>query len=668
MKKGVRIEFDRKWLFEHRHDETPPYAYLLNGLKKAFGEGVFLKKVALNVFLVVSDKENEAGKMMECVSGILKDTYQLDPAKSRVVSVSLEELSEDEKEESSAESRADAPEEPETAEDKQETLKDCLDRIDQLAAADEFKSMAHEIATVASRITEKEKEAFFFRNYLFAIDDGCGLTTYLEFLKELLNLTGLIKSDESVVREIRLEPPKEERNMLPDMDELFPDGPFKKKVAVLCLDISEWMNKLGTRRFKTFLSEVNENAKNALVVFRVPFIDKEVLERIRNHLSDLVIVQVVSFPPFSNQDLEDCARRELKKFEYEIEDDALPLFTARMTEERSDGHFYGLRTMQKVVRELVYNKCLSNAGKEDGSRVITREDAAAICLNGETVDQTAEEMLSRLVGADAIRGRIEEIVSQIQLVKSSKDLESPCIHMRFVGNPGTGKTTVARIIGKMLKEKGVLRIGDLFEYSGRDFCGQYVGHTAPKTAGMCRDAYGSVLFIDEAYSLYRTMSDNNDFGREALDTLIAEMENHRTDLVVIMAGYSDEMDILMKGNPGLASRMPYVIEFPNFTRGQLFDIYMSMVKGKFEYADDLIPAAKAFFDAIPDETIQAKEFSNGRFVRNLFERTWAKASLRKQLSKASKIVLTREDFDRAIQDKEFSLNEKTKRVQQIGFV
>ena len=96
--------------------------------------------------------------------------------------------------------------------------------------------------------------------------------------------------------------------------------------------------------------------------------------------------------------------------------------------------------------------------------------------------------------------------------------------MQFIGNPGTGKTTVARIIGKMLREKGVLRIGDFHECAGRDLCGKYIGETAPKTASTCRDAYGSVLFIDEAYSLYRTEDAGRDYGREALDTLIAEME------------------------------------------------------------------------------------------------------------------------------------------------
>ncbi|MCH5351294.1 MAG: AAA family ATPase, partial [Clostridiales bacterium] len=181
---------------------------------------------------------------------------------------------------------------------------------------------------------------------------------------------------------------------------------------------------------------------------------------------------------------------------------------------------------------------------------------------------------------------------------------------------GTGKTTVARIIGKLLKEKGILRVGAFFEYAGRDFCGRYIGETAPKTSSICRDAYGSVLFIDEAYSLYRGDGDTKDFGREAIDTLIAEMENHRDDFIVIMAGYTDDMDKLMSGNYGLKSRMPYTIEFPNFTREQLYDIYVSMAKGNFKCDPGLFDSARNFFMNLSEDFITAKEFPNARYVRN----------------------------------------------------
>ena len=125
--------------------------------------------------------------------------------------------------------------------------------------------------------------------------------------------------------------------------------------------------------------------------------------------------------------------------------------------------------------------------------------------------------------------------------------------MRFVGSPGTGKTTVARIIGQILKQEGILRKGGFFEYKARDLVAEYIGQTAVKTSTICRDAYGSVLFLDEAYSLYEGSNYENDYGKEAITTLVSEMENHREDMLVIMAGYTDEMDHLMKANPGLRS-------------------------------------------------------------------------------------------------------------------
>lgn len=147
--------------------------------------------------------------------------------------------------------------------------------------------------------------------------------------------------------------------------------------------------------------------------------------------------------------------------------------------------------------------------------------------------------------------------------------------------------------------------------------------------------------------------------------MIAEMENHRNDFVVIMAGYTDDMDKLMSGNLGLASRMPYTIEFPNFTRDQLYDIFVSMVKEKFKYDKEIFDAARKFFDELPDDTISSKEFANARYVRNLFERTWAKAAMRCQLNGNTQVILTREDFEHASADKEFAANIPKKA--KIGF-
>lgn len=545
--------------------------------------------------------------------------------------------------------------------------KNLSDELDVLVSGEEFKLLVQELEQVAPQIIQnKTFDTFSYQTYIFSINDGYGLTTYLTLLSKLLFSLKIKPMSTSGVLEEKLPPPKGDSSE--PFAEIFRTLRHGKKDAcqVLCIDISEWMNEIRSRLFKEFLLDVEKHMDEFVIVFRVPFVDKEVLANIQYTLNDLMFVRTVSFPPFTQEEIQKCAQTEFEKYGFKMSAAAWAGFHERISEEKSDGKFYGVNTIKKVVRELLYKKQLSNARRGKNDLCISKKDAAAICMNSHSIGLSGYEMLDKLVGGSVLKERISEIISQIEMTRSDPSLPAPCIHMRFVGNPGTGKTTVARIVGKILKEKGVLRIGNFYEYAGRDFCGRYVGETAPKTSSMCRDAYGSVLFIDEAYSLYRGDGDDRDYGREALDTLIAEMENHRSDLVVIMAGYTDDMDKLMQGNAGLASRMPYVIEFPNFTREQLYDIFVSMVKGRFKYEEDLLPSVKKYFHNIPDEIINAKEFSNGRFVRNLFERTWAKASMRCQLNKVDAITLTKDDFERSTSDKEFTfiMKKKTK----IGFV
>lgn len=537
---------------------------------------------------------------------------------------------------------------------KKASSQSAIDRIASLVGSEEFKELAREINAISVQIKKhKTFSVFANRSYLFSINDGCGLSTYLTLLRDLMTECGVFRFAEGacIIEEtLRQRAPAE----MPDayLGELAKLKTGKIRGALICVDISQWIGKTDDPDFRNMLSVIEDSTDDNIFVFRVPFIEGEVLQGVKNSLSDVLFIKEVSITPFDLAQLEECAERSFKALGYTMDVDAWEVFDTRIAEEKSDGRFYDINTVNKVVNEMVYRKLIFNSENGCDDTVIKAGDIMSLAVTYRQKAKTAEEMLSELVGMDDVKERVLEIINQIK-VSLQNDIGSPCLHMQFVGNPGTGKTTVARIVGKLLKEAGVLRNGGFFEYTGRDFCGKFIGETAPKTASMCRDAYGSVLFIDEAYSLYRGNDDAKDFGREALDTLIAQMENHRTDLVVILAGYERDMEKLMEGNSGLSGRIPYMIKFRNYRPDELFAIFEKLLKDSFPYDEDVLDTARKYFESIPEDVLVSKEFSNARFVRNLFERTWSKSAMRSRLTENGTIRITAEDFVLASSEREF---------------
>lgn len=550
-----------------------------------------------------------------------------------------------------------------------------MKEINGLVGAKEFRALCEEIIAIAPQFrSATSKQIFLSQSYLFSIGTGGGLTTALRLIGKVVKETGILPIADCEEHFIRYEEKPEmiAMHLRKTYENIFEENPLLpytkgSSCELISLDISEWIDHIGNYHFRDFLRKVAAHQENNIIVFRIPFVEKDVLLKVREALNDAMYVRMVSFPPFSSEDYRTLAKMELEKHGYKIESSAWKYVEKRLTDEKSDGTFYGIKTLKKIINELLYRKAVTNASLKIPSMRITAKDTRL--LTEYTIEDTmsGEEMLSSLVGMDEVKKQLKEILNQIEFARGRKDLASPTIHMRFVGNPGTGKTSVARILGKMLKEKGILRIGNFFEYTGRDFCGRYVGETAPKTQLMCRDAYGSVLFIDEAYTLYRGDRDNKDYGKEALDTLISEMENHRDDLLVIMAGYPDDMDYLMQGNSGLRSRIPYLIHFRNFTREELYMIFESLVKKHFKYDDEILPAAKEYFLSLDESTLSSKDFSNGRFVRNIFERTWAKAAMRRDLDHGT-LRLAKEDFLLSVSDQELKKDLKDgRKIKRVGF-
>lgn len=520
---------------------------------------------------------------------------------------------------------------------------------------------------------------FMCTNYLVAANPGCGFSEIARTMFNLLNKMGLFeKPNQNNIYWDFVVGEKTENGCHCTDDILDILREEENQGTTVGFDICYFLDKNKYPELRSFLRSLNRYQDDYIFLFRIPFLEKEALKDIREVLSDIVNIKEIIVTPPSDIVLLDFLTDRLSRGQYHIDNEAIELYFNKIKEEKRDGRFYGFKTAEKICNEICWLKAKSqcdslNAGIEPNESLIEVKDIENLCGKIEK-NRNGYDMLNELIGMDAITEQIKQIVAQVKLSISNKTFDRPCIHMRFLGAPGTGKTTVARIIGKILKDEKILSKGEFIECAARSLCGEYVGQTAPRTAAVCRDAYGSVLFIDEAYSLYTGGDSSNDYGREALATLIAEMENHRDDMVVIMAGYTDDMNTLMKGNAGLRSRMPYMIEFKTYTRKQLYEIFMLMVSKHFRYTQEFDDVAKTYFDNLSDNIYKSKEFANARFVRNLYERTWSKAALRVTFSSKGVasgsdvviidkcslgdegIILVAEDFRSASSDKEFSEN------------
>ncbi|HWG31114.1 MAG TPA: CbbX protein [Steroidobacteraceae bacterium] len=252
--------------------------------------------------------------------------------------------------------------------------------------------------------------------------------------------------------------------------------------------------------------------------------------------------------------------------------------------------------------------------------VVTGELDLQAVFRDSHIGDVLDELDTQLVGLVPVKSRIRDIAALllVEKLRRSVGLETgpPSLHMSFTGNPGTGKTTVALRMAEILHRLGYVRKVHLTAVTRDDLVGQYIGHTAPKTREVLKRAMGGVLFIDEAYYLYRPENER-DYGQEAIEILLQVMENQREDLVVILAGYKDRMDTFFRSNPGMSSRIAHHIDFPDYTPAELLAIARLMLAGmqyRFsEHADEV-------FQAYIERRREQPHFANARSVRNALDR------------------------------------------------
>lgn len=362
--------------------------------------------------------------------------------------------------------------------------------------------------------------------------------------------------------------------------------------------------------------------------------------------------------------MEALAARAAERLQFAVSfgDDAADYLAAQFS--RKDGVESIDRLAERCFRLLSEEKLRRGVGALSGA-VRVQDGALAFVFPDFTVTVGEEKQTVNQAAVEAVKAEMDRIVGLrevkdyvlsleqnyvIQRLRESRGMKAdvPAMHMIFTGNPGTGKTTIARLVSRYLKAMGVLTGGQLVEVTRADLVGKYVGHTAPLTQQVIRSAIGGVLFIDEAYALYRGADDS--FGLEAIDTIVKGMEDNRQNLIIILAGYSREMEEFLTANSGLKSRFPNIIEFPDYTAEELLRITRITVENKGYVLDAACDAPlTAYFAA--RQAADARTAGNGRMARNLVEDAILNQSRRLTAGDVSALTqqnletLLPEDFD-----------------------
>ncbi|MCX4472973.1 AAA family ATPase [Micromonospora sp. NBC_01655] len=352
--------------------------------------------------------------------------------------------------------------------------------------------------------------------------------------------------------------------------------------------------------------------------------------------------RTIQFDSYSDDELAEIVERLCRAHHYALEYETRQALVRHFSEMPRNETFGNARVGRQVFEDMLGRQAyrLSNnpqAPDLELARLLPEDlgDQAAAPSAAAGVAQAVQDLLGKLnamVGLDAVKREVTDVIDLIASTeaRTRAGLPAPTIsrHLVFAGAPGTGKTSVARLYGQLLNAMGVLRTGQLVEVSRADLVGEYVGHTAVKTTDVFNRARGGVLFIDEAYAL---AGQGNDFGREAIDTLVKLMEDHRDDIVVIAAGYTGDMRRFLANNVGLASRFSRQVPFESYTASELVSIVQTLARDSgFDFSNDCLPVLSEHFDSLTrDET-----FGNGRYARQLLERTITKQANRLRRSAA----------------------------------
>lgn len=636
--------FGMDWFFSDGGIHASIISRTANKLREEFEENICEISANLNRLQAIYNGDLSCDDLRKSIEGILYGLTGKDDLET-ICSIEIDGCTSTTKTTTPIEESGSAVSSENHEENQCEEL--ALDQIRQRIGNEDLICLSEEIHERAPVVIRNKTQSIFFSEaYLFSCNTGSGFNSAINLLSRQLYQDGLFESE---LQPIYYSLPE---SGIGNISEEIINACHKQRIVVI--DISKWVGHTGKPELKGLLLRIFKNNTGAFIVFKMPLEEHDIIARTQTDLEDIITIHPVVFSVFSKEEIRKIATQYLSTYHFSLEDAAWEIFDSRIAQEMEDGFFYGIHTVRKVLNEYIHSCELRE------SKTITVADAGK-GLDEQIPETDPLDELRQMIGMNDVLGQVIEMINQLLYVRKTSGIASPTMHMCFLGNPGTGKTSVARIIGKVLKQHGVLRLGNFYEHHGRDLCGKYVGETAPKTASICEEAYGSVLFIDEAYSL--AQNDRGwDYGTEAVDMLITQMENHSDDLLVIFSGYEDDMARLFDMNAGLSSRVPYIIHFPNYNQKQLAEIFRKLVLDHFEGSDALFSASDAYFASLPDEMVSDKHFGNARYVRNIYERVWSKAINRS--AGTGRVTLTQEDFLASVSE----LGVAVKRSKSLGFL
>ena len=459
---------------------------------------------------------------------------------------------------------------------------------------------------------------------VFLGNPGTGKTTVARLIGEVLFESGAFKGDEFKLIEAS-EPDFISQNVGGTAQQTLALLE-KAKGGVLFIDEAYALNKkdanvdFGIEAINTILKYMEDHRGEIMIIFAGYTKEMEEFLKTNPGLTSRVPNKFV-FEDYTPDEIVEIGEKDLVKKQYQFEDEEYYAQQVKRAYRNSLDHSNArwIRNFNEKLLKAFANRVM-NTGTED-LETITRADIDEVLAQGRyqasgKKDADALERLQKLIGINGVKEQVNRFISLVELNhrREEQGMENSdfTLHSLFLGNPGTGKTTVARIVGEVLYQKGIISQKKFIEVSRSDLVAGYIGQTAKKTREVLESALGGVLFIDEAYSL--SQGSENDFGKEAIDEILKFMEDHRKDMVIIFAGYTKEMSEFLQMNSGLASRIPHTFDFEDYTPDEIVKIGLLGLHNAAYEVDEA-----AYADLVKNNYSLTSDHSNGRWVRNLNE-------------------------------------------------